>query len=94
MAEKEKKVIKGITKSGFSFEIDEDTLNDAELLEELISLDKGDATKYPEVVKMILGEDQKKALYDHIRNEKGRVPLDKLSNEIIEIFQTSKSGKN
>lgn len=94
MAEKEKKVIKGITKSGFSFEIDEDTLNDAELLEELISLDKGDAMKYPEVVKMILGEDQKKALYDHIRNEKGRVPLDKLSNEIIEIFKTSKSGKN
>lgn len=87
-------VIKGTTKSGFSFEIDEDTFNDAELLEELVSLDKGDAMKYPEVVRMILGNDQKKALYDHIRNDKGRVPLDKLSSEIVEIFQASNKGKN
>ncbi|MDD6561366.1 MAG: hypothetical protein PUF17_10455 [Lactimicrobium massiliense] len=94
MAEKEKKVIKGITKSGFSFEVDEAVFNDAELLEDLAALDDGDVMKYPKVVKKILGTKQKAKLYDHVRDENGIVPLDKLGDEILDIFNANRKGKN
>jgi len=37
----------------------------------------------------VLGEEQAKKLKDHVRNEKGIVQTDKLTNEILDIFQNS-----
>jgi hypothetical protein len=42
----------------------------------------------------MLGKDQKKKLYDHVRTDDGRVPVEKLSTEIQEIFEASNATKN
>ncbi len=87
-------MISGKTASGFEFEMDDQALNDMELIEDLMQVDKGDVTALPGVLKTLLGEEQKKKLYDHVRNEKGRVPMDLLAKEVTEIFKASKTVKN
>lgn len=83
--------MKGTTASGFAFDIPDDMRNDMELLEALVELQEGDGTALVPIVKKVLG-DQKAALYDHLRTADGRVPVDKVSAEIIEIFKALKDG--
>lgn len=49
--------IKGTTTSGFSYEIEKDSLDDYELFELIAS---GDFTAVPKVIERILGEEQKR----------------------------------
>ena len=42
-------MVKGITESGFEFELDEEILDDYELLESLCDIDNGDASNFPAV---------------------------------------------
>lgn len=81
-------MIKGKTKSGFEYEISKDLLNDYELVENLVELEDNPLI-LGKIVKQILGEEQTQKLKDHVRNEKGIVPIDKMTQEIIEIFQNS-----
>ena len=84
-------MIKGKTRSGFEFEVAEDIANDMELFEALCDWDAGDAKAVVPVCRIVLGQ-QKKALYDHLRTGDGRVPVDKVSDEILEIFKALKDG--
>lgn len=86
-------MISGKTRSGFAFKIDNDVLNDMELLEELRELDKGDVIVIPSVLERVLGS-KKKDLYEHVRTEAGRVPIDALAEELKDIFEASKNLKN
>lgn len=81
------------TKSGFSIEIDEAVIDDAELLDMLVELDEENFTVFPTILKKLLGADGKKKLYDHIRNEEGRVPYEPLTAEINDIMQGLNSKK-
>ena len=85
-------MISGETRSGFKFEVSEDIANDMELFEALCDLDNGDATAVVPVCRIILGE-QKKALYDHLRKKYGHVPVDKVTEEITDIFTAIRDGK-
>ena len=89
-------MVKGETKSGFKFEIDPAEVNDMEFLERLG--DAGDdISKMPRIMKEILGEEQRKRLYDHIRNDKGKVPIDiamDTFNEILTIANEARETKN
>ena len=67
-------MLKGKTESGFEFEIDENIADDMELIEDIAKADK-DVSVFPGVLTKILGEEQKSALYDHLRNENGRVSI-------------------
>ena len=87
------KMINGKTESGFAFQFEKDVMDDMELVESLADLDE-DPLKLPKVIRMVLGEDQKKALYDHCRAENGRVPVEKASAEFVEILSSVGSGKN
>lgn len=78
-------MIKGTTESGFGFEFDPKNVNDMEWLE-LAAEAEGDPTKYPKVIEMALGREQKKRLYDHIRTDSGRVPIDKAMEVFREIM--------
>lgn len=80
--------MKGKTSSGFEFEISEDIKNDYELVENLGELEDNPLI-LGKIVRQILGKEQTAKLKDHIRNEKGIVPTDKMTQEIIEIFQNS-----
>lgn len=88
----EDKSIKGVTSSGFSFEITEDRLANYELVEVIAEVDTNPLV-LPKVVKLMLGE-QAEDLKNHVRTEDGIVPLDKISDEIREIFESKKQVKN
>lgn len=82
----------GITRSGFEFKINDASLNDFELVEMLADLDTNPLL-LPKVVSKLLGADQKKRLYDHVRTEDGIVPANVITDEIMDIF-SSKNAKN
>ena len=74
------------TSSGFEWEFDSDVVDDQELLDALMEVDNK-ISSYSKAVKMLLGEDGKAALYESLRNEKGRVPATKVASSIAEIFK-------
>ena len=80
------------TKTGFEIDVDEDCLDDAEVFDALADMQAGNAIAIPVVIDKICGG-AKKALYDHCRLENGRVPLQKVSDEIGEIIEAI-NGKN
>ena len=88
------KMVKGKTKSGFEFEVDEEILDDYEFLEILCKIDEGEVSLTIKMVDTLLGEEQKERLKKHIRYESGRVSAKKLLAEVMEIFQETKEGKN
>lgn len=83
---------KGETKSGFKFDVPDAVMNDMELFEALCDADAGDYTAAVPICRKILGA-QKKALYDHLRDDDGRVPVEKVFAEIAEIIEAVKNGK-
>ena len=85
-------MVRGVTRSGFEFEVAEDIGNDMELFEALCELDGGDARALVPVCRIVLGG-QKKALYEHLRALHGRVPVDKAAEEIADILGAVKDGK-
>ena len=84
-------MIKGKTSSGFEFNISKDVKNDYELIENLGELDDNPII-LGKIVKQILGKEQTSKLKNHIRNENGIVPIDEMTQEIIEIFQNAGEG--
>ena len=86
-------MIKGKTSSGFEYEILEEQLNNYELLESIAELEEN-ALVLPKVVNMLLGKEQKNKLTKHLRTKDGIVPMDKMMNEITEIFQSKSEIKN
>lgn len=87
-------MIEGKTKSGFSFKINEDAKNDIELIEELKAIDDGDLRFIPNVIEKLLGNEQKKALYEHLRTDKGTVPIDKCIDILAEMLNKENETKN
>ena len=87
-------MITGKTESGFEFELDEESLDDYELLENLCDLDNGDISKITVAANQLLGKEQMNALKEHVRNEKGRVSAAKMIEEIAQIFNSRSEVKN
>lgn len=82
-----KKTISGETKSGFSYSIEEAHLNNYELLETIGELEDNPMV-ISKMVVMLLGKEQTNKLKDHLRDEEGLVPVEKMTEEITEIFQS------
>ncbi|MEJ8751668.1 hypothetical protein WKS98_03405 [Lagierella sp. ICN-221743] len=80
---------KGITKSGFKFTLLEEVLDDMELLDLISEVDENPLL-LPKLIERLLGEKQKKRLYDHCRDDKGRVSSTRISDELVEIFSKTK----
>lgn len=87
-------MVKGTTKTGFQFCVDENSMNDMELVDILADPSMDDAFRMSHVVRKLLPGDQRKALYDHVRVD-GRVPVDAVVAEVEDIFAAMGSkGKN
>lgn len=86
-------MIKGKTKSGFQYSISKARQENYELMEALGELEDNPLL-IGKVVKLLLGDEQAKALKDHIRDKEGIVPADKMTAEITEIFQSQSEIKN
>ena len=80
-------MIEGKTSSGFHYKIADDARDDMELLEAFMDIDNGKVSGLKAVIEQLLGAEQKKALYDHIRNkETGRVRASEVMKAIGEIL--------
>jgi hypothetical protein len=86
-------MIEGKTKSGFEYKIPEENLNNYELVEALGELEENPLL-IAKTVDLLLGKEQKEKLKDHLRTKSGTVPVDKISEEIMEIFNSQKESKN
>jgi len=78
-------VIKGKTKTNFEYNIDKKILNDYELLEEIDNIGKNPVIII-KLLRRLLQEEQLEKLKEHIRNEEGMVPIDKMEKELEDIF--------
>ena len=90
---------KGITKSGFEFEVDAESLNDMEFVDAIVDAINSDndiegLKAYTLMANKLLGKEQKKKLYDHVRDERGRVPMEAVQAEIEEIMLSLNEAKN
>lgn len=75
-----------ITSSGFETEIKETTLDNMEFVDALAELNENELA-ISKVIVMLLGKENKKRLYDHIRRDDGTVPVEKATAEISEILE-------
>ena len=81
--------------SGLELSIDEENLNDMEVLDALAEAQEDDPLKISVVVKKLLGKEQRKKLYDSLRDEKKRVPIEKVTECMTEVFiALGDEGKN
>lgn len=87
-------MIKGKTESGFEFEIDEGIKDDYEFFETLVQVDDGKITKFPEMIRRLLGEKQTEKLKEHLREKEGRISTTKMMDEVKQILQAEKELKN
>lgn len=76
--------------NGFEVKVEPEQLNDMYFVEALAQVDTN-ILVLPKVCTMLLGEEQKSALYKSLEDESGRVKLEAVSDAIIEIM--SKAGE-
>lgn len=92
-----KKLVKGKTSSGFKYEVNPAMIHNAEFLELFADVQNGNSMQSFALMEMALGKEQKKALYEHLRGENGKVSrakVDETAGEIIEFLNTSDATKN
>lgn len=88
-------MIKGTTASGFAYEVEKAAMNDMELVELLADGGENNPMTYPKMTEMIFGKEQKQRLYEHLRDEKGRVPVDGVMDALKDVFTAfGSAGKN
>ena len=81
-------MVSGKTSSGFAFNVNRTVIDDMRIVDAVAEVaDGSNPVAISFLVKTILGEEGKKALYEHLQEEDGRVPLTKVSNEITEILR-------
>lgn len=86
--------MKGITSSGFKFEVDVEKLDDMRVLDMVVEISEGNLLLLSPLAKKILGEDQREELYRHLESKEGRVSVERVSEELTEIFNAGNAGKN
>ena len=86
-------MLTGTTSSGFNWEIEADALDDMELLDALTAIDAGEKDKVSVACLRLLGKTPRTALYNHLRDENGRVRISAVANELGEIMLGLSDGK-
>lgn len=78
--------------NGLELEVNEANLNNMELVDALAEMEEDDALAISKVVKLLLGDANRKKLYNHLRDENGSVPIEKVVNSVEEVL--NKLGDN
>lgn len=80
--------------NGLNIEVKDEVLDNMELLDDLVELDEGSGYAISRVVSKLLDKEQKKKLYNHLR-EDGVVKISKVVDAMKEIFdKLGDAGKN
>lgn len=87
--------MKGKLENGFEFVVDDDALDNMELIDAMADAQEDNPAMFSKAVLILLGKDQRQKLYDHLRDESGRVPIEAVTNAFVEIFEAlGDQGKN
>lgn len=86
-------MIKGKTSSGFEYELSRARLENYELIESLGEVEENPLA-LPKTVNLLLGKEQAEELKNHLRDDEGLISTEKLTNEIMEVFESQKETKN
>ena len=81
---------------GFEAEIDEQAVNDMRFLDLLSEYEKGDKEKIfslKEMSDLLLQPEEKAKLYEALKNEKGRIPIDAFGEAMTELVNQLGSKK-
>lgn len=94
-------MMKGTTSTGFSYSFEEERLDDMRFVDVLAVVVDPEAPQFDKIsgvsrlLTMLLGEDMKKALYEHIgARHGGRVPRAELEAALEEIMSGKDAEKN
>ena len=82
------------TKDGFAVELSEEALDNVELLDALAEVQDADVLSLGRTIRLLMGKAQAKKLYDHLRNDKGRVPPQAVAQALNELLTSFSAGKN
>lgn len=85
---------KGVTKSGFAFEVDEAITDDWDAIKLLNDITEGKLGALFAFGQFLLGDEQLNALRAHVRGEGTRVSMQTMSAELMEIFKSLTDAKN
>ena len=81
------------TESGFSIELEDDALEDQELFDAISGMQDGNVFSMSHLTERLLGTEGRKKLYDHLRNDKGRVPPQAVAQALNELLTSFSAGK-
>ena len=84
-------MIEGKTKRGFAYAIAEENV-DQEFLDALAEAEDGQPLKVSKALRLLLGEEQREKLYDYLRNDKGKVPIDAVMEAFYDILSNDGTG--
>lgn len=87
-------MITGTLSSGFVYQLEDDVLDNMELVDALAEAEDDNAASWSRIVLLLLGKEQRKALYDHLRKDTGRVPIMAVVSVVSEILAGTAKGKN
>ena len=87
-------MITGKTKSGFQFAIPKRVMNNMELVDLLADDTEDETMKVSRILRLVMTKEQRQRFYDHHREPDGRVPVEKIYEELGEIFLSFQQGKN
>lgn len=90
--------IKGTTRTGFEFEIDDRIKNDWRLVTNIALAESEDMMQRVKgtsaLVALLLGENEKQLTEHILKNNDGYVPMDAVFNELIDMIKGSDDLKN
>ena len=80
--------------SGITLGVKDDVMDNMELLDDMVELDEGNGFAISRVLNRVLEPDEKKKLYDHLR-ENGVTKVSKVVDAMKDIFdKLGDNGKN
>lgn len=79
-------MIKAELTCGFKAELDENVMNNMEMVDALAEMKDDDPIALSKICRMLYGDKQRKALYDHLKTSDGRVPIEEVSAAIKDTF--------
>lgn len=80
------KNLTGVTKTGFTYSIPVNNLNNYELVEVLGEME-ANPLALPKVLKLLLGKEQTDKLKNHLREKDGTINTEKITVELKDIFE-------
>lgn len=88
-------MVKCKTSTGFVIELDKNVMNNMELVDALAEAENDNPVALSKACLLLLGKDKRQKLYDHLRQEDGRVPVDAVGAALTDIFKAfGDAGKN